>query len=74
MLVIQIFFTPHCYITDYYDYWQKKKKNTHKTKQKKLCVKTRNIFKIKVRTFQNKNQFCEKSIVLYFDKFVYCLA
>lgn len=33
MLVIQIFFTPHCYITDYYDYWQKKKK-TH-TKQKK---------------------------------------
>lgn len=28
MLVIQIFFTPHCYITDYYDYWQKKKKHT----------------------------------------------
>ena len=34
MLVIQIFFTPHCYITDYYDYWQKKKKKH--TKQNPL--------------------------------------
>ena len=32
MRVIQKFFTPHCKITDYYDYGQKKKKKTHKTK------------------------------------------